>query len=267
MDLELKGKRALVTGSSDGIGKAIAIGLAREGAKVIIHGRNADKARRVVEEIKSIGGDCGESVGELNSDAGVEQIVRGCISFAGGVDVLVNNAGSYVNRGWSDATPKQWTELYEINVVSIVRLVRALIPGMQKNRWGRIINIASGEATQPFAFMPDYASTKAAVVNLTVSLSKFLAGSGVTVNTVSPGLILTDPLREFYQKTASQRGWGTEWKEIEAHMLSEILPNTVGRLGAPDDVARLIAFLASPLSGYINGANYRIDGGSTTSIN
>jgi len=139
---------------------------------------------------------------------------------------------------------------------------------MKKQNWGRIIQMASGEATQPFAFMPDYAATKAALVNLTVSLSKELANTGITVNTMSPGIILTPGVEHFYRETASSRGWATEsWDEIEKHVIGEILYNPVGRLGRVEEVANFVAYVASPLADYINGANLRIDGGSTAVIN
>jgi NAD(P)-dependent dehydrogenase (short-subunit alcohol dehydrogenase family) len=127
--------------------------------------------------------------------------------------------------------------------------------------------MASGEATQPFAFMPDYAATKAALVNLTVSLAKEVARSGITVNTVSPGIIVTDGVQRFYREVAASRGWGTDWPQIEQGVLREVLDNAVGRLGRVEEVSYLVAFIASPLAGFINGANLRVDGGSTGVIN
>ena len=138
---------------------------------------------------------------------------------------------------------------------------------MKESGWGRIIQISSGEATQPFRFMPDYAATKAAMVNMTVSLAKDLAESGVTVNTISPGIIVTPALEKFYRQMAATRGWGTEWKDIEKSVLREILYNPAGRLGRVEDVANLVAYLTSPLADYVNGANFRVDGGSTACIN
>jgi 3-oxoacyl-[acyl-carrier protein] reductase len=166
-----------------------------------------------------------------------------------------------------DSTPEQWAQLYSVNVLSMVRMIRHAVRGMKKAGWGRIVQLASGDATQPFAFMPDYAASKAAVVNLTVSLSKELAATGITVNTVSPGIIATKAVEEFYRRTAANRGWGQDWHTVEVGVLKEILPNTVGRLGTVQDVANLVTFLASPISAYINGANYRVDGGSTVTIN
>ena len=267
MKLNLDGKRALITGSNVGIGKAIALTLANESAAVVVHGLEEDKVNRVTNEIKQDGGKAFGFVGDLSTDEGAAYIANKTQESLGGVDILINNAGAYKNRGWMEATADNWAELYNINVLSIVRLVHHIVPQMKETGWGRIIQIASGEATQPFAAMPDYAATKAAQVNLTVSLSQELANTGITVNTVSPGIVVTETVQEFFHQTAEKQGWGSDWNEIEKNILKEFLPNSVGRLGKPEDVANLVAFLASPLSSYINGADYRIDGGSTTCIN
>ena len=134
---------------------------------------------------------------------------------------------------------------------------------------GKVVAAAlgSGEATAPFPTMPDYAATKAALVNLSVSLAKHLARTGITVNTVSPGIVVTDGVERFYRQVAAERGWGDEWAEIEAGVLREVLDNPTGRLGRPEDVADLVAYLVSPLAGYVNGANLRVDGGSTPCVN
>jgi 3-oxoacyl-[acyl-carrier protein] reductase len=115
--------------------------------------------------------------------------------------------------------------------------------------------------------MPDYAATKAAMNNLTVSLDRELGGTGITVNTVSPGIIVTEGVETFYRQMATERGWGTQWPDIEAGVLAEVLGNDIGRLGQPEEVASLVAFVASPLAGYICGANLRVDGGATPTVN
>jgi 3-oxoacyl-[acyl-carrier protein] reductase len=265
MDLQLTGHRAVVTGSSSGLGEAIARRLSAEGAAVIVHGRRAEAVHAVVESIRAEGGQAMAALANL-ADA------RECTEFvsaaqaAGPVDILINNAGAYANRSWEDASPEDWLELYAINVAAVVRCVQGFVPDMRGGGWGRIIQIGTGEAINPFPTMPDYAAAKAALLNLTVSLSKYLARSGITVNTVSPGIVVTPGVEQFYRQEASRRGWGSDWEAIEAGVLAEILDNPVGRLGQPSEVADLVAFVASPLAGYINGANLRIDGGSTAVI-
>ena len=266
MDLQLDGLRAVVTGSSVGIGEQIARRLAAEGASVVVHGRRAEAVQAVVGAIKSSGGQAAGTVADLADPRDCARFIADVLADGGPVGVLVNNAGAFVNRGWDQATPEDWLELYAVNVAAAVRLIHGFLPTMRGARFGRIIQIGTGEAINPFATMPDYAASKAALLNLTVSLSKHLADSGVTVNTVSPGIIVTPGVQEFYRKEAARRGWPDDWAGIEARILAEILDNPVGRLGRPDEVSALVALVASPLAGYINGANLRIDGGSTAVI-
>jgi 3-oxoacyl-[acyl-carrier protein] reductase len=265
MDLQMAGLRAVVTGSSGGIGEQIARRLAAEGASVVVHGRRAEAVQAVVDAIRSGGGQADSTVADLADPHDCARFVAVTLS-GGPVAVLVNNAGGFVNRGWDQATPEDWLDLYAVNVAAAVRLIQGFLPSMRGAGFGRIIQIGTGEAINPFATMPDYAASKAALLNLTVSLSKHLAGSGVTVNTVSPGIIVTPGVQEFYRKEAARRGWPDDWAGIEARILAEILDNPVGRLGRPDEVSALVALVASPLAGYINGANLRIDGGSTAVI-
>ena len=265
MDLQLKGRRAVVTGSSAGIGEAIARRLAAEGAAVIVHGRRSDAIDAVVEGIRSAGGQASGMLADLADPGECARFVSGMLA-DGGADILVNNAGAFVNRGWDDATPEDWIELYAINVAAAVRCINGFLPAMRAAGWGRIVQIGTGEAINPFPTMPDYAATKAAVLNLTVSLAKHLDRTGITVNTVSPGIVVTPGVEEFYQLEAARRGWGQDWPSIEAGVLADILDNPTGRLGRPEEVADLVAFVASPLAGYVNGANLRIDGGSTAVV-
>jgi 3-oxoacyl-[acyl-carrier protein] reductase len=265
VDLQLAGHRAVVTGASSGIGEAIARRLSAEGAAVIVHGRRAEAVHGVVEAIRANGG---EAIAALANLADADEYARflAAAQDAGPVDILINNAGAYANRSWEDATPEDWLELYAINVAAVVRCIRAFLPVMRAGRWGRIIQLGTGEAINPFPTMPDYAASKAALLNLTVSLSKHLSRSGITVNTISPGIVVTPGVEQFYRREASRRGWGQDWASIEAGVLTEILDIPVGRLGRPAEVADLVALVASPLAGYINGANLRIDGGSTAVV-
>lgn len=265
MDLQLAGHRALVTGSSSGIGEAIAHRLAAEGASVVVHGRRSEAVHAVVEAIRAGGGDASGLLGNLADPAETVHLMAD-LERGAPVDILVNNAAAFVNRGWEEATPEDWAELYAINVGAPVRLIQGLLPTMRKGGWGRIIQLGTGEAINPFAFMPDYAATKAAIVNLTVSLAKHLTRTGITANTVSPGIVVTPGVEQFYRLEGRRRGWGDDWEDIEEHVLAEVLANPTGRLGRPYEVADLVAFVASPRSGYINGANLRIDGGSTAVV-
>jgi NAD(P)-dependent dehydrogenase (short-subunit alcohol dehydrogenase family) len=247
MDLQLEGNRALVTGSDASTGAAIAHRLSTEGAAVVIHGRKAEAVNDVVDTIRSGGGQATGTVADLVNPAECERFIAATMA-EGPIDILVNNAGAFVIRGWDEATPEDWLTLYAVNVAATVRCIQGFLPSMRARGWGRIIQIGTGEAINPFATMPDYAATKAALLNLTVSLSKHLARSGVTVNTVSPGIIVTPGVEQFYRLEASHRGWGGDWKTIETHILAEVLDNPVGRLGRPEEVADLVAFVASPLA-------------------
>jgi 3-oxoacyl-[acyl-carrier protein] reductase len=268
LDLQLTGKRALVTGSSAGIGRAIARRLAEEGAVVVITGRDGRKAGAVATEIQAETGRSIVSVAaDLATDRGAHELAGHVTAALGGIDILVNNHGIYRERGWWDTSPDEWADIYNQNVVSFVRMIRQFGPLMREAGWGRIINISSAGAWQPFANMADYTATKAAILNLTVSLAKAFAGERVTVNTVSPGIIVTEATEAYFRKVARDRGWPEEWPEIERRVIADYLFNSTGRLGRPADVANLVALVASPLSDYMNGANYRVDGGSTTAIN
>lgn len=269
MDLHLNGKAALVTGSSAGIGAAIARRLAQEGARVIVHGRNAERAQAVVDSIHAAGGEAAFALGDLGSDEGAGAVYEAARSAFGRIDILVNNAGGYVSGPWFETTAQSWRNFYEADVISAIRVILAVAPAMRDAGWGRILNIASGMAAYPPAVNPDYAACKAALVNATLSLAKELAGSGVTVNSISPGPIATEGVEQMVRGAAKARNWGDDdWGAIQLRWIRDVLQNElVSRFGTPEEVADLVAFVASPLASYINGANLRVDGGLAPSTN
>lgn len=267
MDLELKGKRALVTGSSSGIGEAIAKSLAAEGVSVVVHGRRQAEAKRVADEIGKAGGKAVVAIGDLSTDAGADAVARVAKDALGGVDILVNNAGAFPQGPFLESTADLWTDLYNQNVGSMVRLITRLVPGMKERKWGRVIALGSGVSVMPAAGMAAYSATKGANMNLAVSLSKELAGTGITSNTVSPGMVITPGVEDMLKGMAPQLGLSPDdMRSLEAFAVKNMVPNPSARLGRPRDIAAAVTFLVSPLAGYINGANIRVDGGTVPTI-
>jgi NAD(P)-dependent dehydrogenase (short-subunit alcohol dehydrogenase family) len=267
VDLQLDGKRALVTGSTSGIGRAVATTLASEGAVVAIHGRDRKRAGQAAAAITGGGGKAVVALGDLSRDDGREAVVSGIDSELGGIDILVNNVGGSTNDGWPAAEPADWAAMLNLNVVSAVRLIGAFTPGMRARNWGRVIQIGSAASANPPPSMAGYGAAKAALVNLTVSLAKDLSGSGVTANIVSPGPTLTEGWREFALNFARSQGMGEDFEAARSALMSGPLANPSGRLAEPGEVAALVALVASPLAASINGANLRIDGGFTPTVN
>ena len=264
MDLELKGKRAFVSGSSSGLGRAIALELAAEGCHVVVHGRDRARTIATAREIETKNVRSVATCGDLTQDAEADQVARDAIAALGGIDILVNNCGAVLhmdNADWSDIKPQEWIDSFQVNFLSGVRLSQRFVPAMKENRWGRVINISSTGGTHVDGLMPDYCAPKAAVNNFTANMSKSLGPFGITVNGIIPGTHLTPAVERWIEVLKQQRGWGDDFEENQRRYTTELIPQSVHRLGKPREIAVAAAFLASPLSAYTNGAFLRIDGG------
>lgn len=269
MDLHLKGKRALVTGSSAGIGAAIATTLAAEGVCVVVHGRNEKRARAVADDIIANGGQAAVAIGDLSSGPGSDAVARTADAAFGGIDILINNAGGHTEGppGFFEFSPEDWIKTYERNVLSALRLSTYFAPQMKDRKWGRIIQITSRTSWTPAGLIPDYCASKNALNNFTLNLSKALAHTGVTVNGVAPGLTITDTMQHWLADVAEKNGLGRDVKKGEEFVLKNFVQLCVDRLGRPQDLADAVVFVASPRADYINGTNIRVDGGGSPSVN
>jgi NAD(P)-dependent dehydrogenase (short-subunit alcohol dehydrogenase family) len=264
MDLELDGKIALVTGSSKGIGEAVARRLAREKATVIIHGRDQAKAEKVAGEIVAAGGRAHAVVGDLTVETDVQRLVAEAQTLAGSIDIVVNNAGgSGGSEDWKNTQASTWASAFDRNVLAAVRVTALCLPHMRAAHWGRVINISSLAGMMPPATRPDYSAAKAAMIAMTASLAKAVALDGITVNTVSPGTIRSISLETGFRAVGLTHGIAEDapWTEVEQVVLPMFAQVPLGRVGTLDEIADAIAFLVSPRAGYITGSNLRLDGG------
>lgn len=253
MDLQLHNRTALVTGSYRGTGLIIAQALLKEGATVLVHGLEAGQAQAAVSDI---GGGV-PVTGDITNDAGAAALVEDTAGHD--VDFLINNYGTASPGTWQDSDAQAWIEDYQKNVLSAQRMVRAYLPGMQARGDGRIINLGTVGSTRPNSRMPGYYSAKGALATMTVSLAKEVGASGVRVNLVSPGMILTPEVEAAYLAKGAREGWGTTWEEVEPHVAREI---PIKRIARREEVAALIAFLCAPAAAAIHGQNIRVDGGA-----
>lgn len=263
MDLQLQGKRALVTGSSAGIGRAIALRLASEGAKVVVHGRNEERTHAVAQAIRDAGGQAIATVADLGSDEAAAAVASTAMDAFGGIDILINNAGGRELATWEHHTPARWLARINENTISALRLSFLLIPPMQRRKWGRLIQIGSIAGAMPHADYGDYSASKAALISMTTSIAQKFAIDGITSNILSVGMVLSES-SQILARTISELRLSSE--DAERHICTKILPVPAGRFCRLDEVADCVSFLASPRAGYINGANIRLDGGRNPTI-
>lgn len=265
MELGLEGKRVLVTGGYRGTGAAIARNFAAEGAHVLVHGFEAGDADSVVGEIRAAGGRAAAVTGDLLSDEGANELVR-TVSAEGSVDILINNYGTASGPRWAEADTEHWIDSYERNVLSGVRMARGLIEPMKTKGWGRVVFVGTVGTLRPGRSTPHYYAAKTALGSVTVTLANELAGTGVTVNLVSPGVIRTAEVEAYFTEKAKHKGWGETWEEIEPHAARSFMPNPCGRFAGVDEVAAVVVFVASVPASYVNAANLRVDGGAADTV-
>lgn len=202
---------------------------------------------------------------DATQDIAVEQLIAEAEERVGPIHILVNNAGgSGPKDDWQTTAADTWASTYDRNVLAAVRVSTRLLPGMRQARWGRVINISSGAATMPPATGPDYSAAKAAMNAMTASMAKAVAAEGITVNAVSPGTIRSARLEEGFRTVAATRGIAAKdapWEDIQRGVLPLFADVPIGRVGELHELADAVAFLASPLAGYITGINLHVDGG------
>jgi NAD(P)-dependent dehydrogenase (short-subunit alcohol dehydrogenase family) len=258
MDLQLKNKTALVTGSTAGIGLAIAIRLAGEGAAVIVNGRTEERVNNAIEEIKKQTGS--ELVSGIVADFNKPAEIDGLIAQLAQVDILVNNVATFEPKAFADITDADWLRFFEINVLSGIRLSRVYFPTMLEQNWGRIIFISSESALQIPQEMIHYGMTKTAQLAVSRGLAELTRGTNVTVNSVLPGPTLSEGVSGFIESLAKNSNKSTA--EIEKEFFKDVRPTSIlQRFTSTDEVANLVTYLASPLSSATNGAALRADGG------
>ncbi len=257
MDLQLDRKLALVTGSTAGIGNAIAVSLAREGASVIINGRTQAAVDAAAAKIRS---ETGAEVYGYAGDLSLASTAEGLARQHPAVDILVNNFGIFEVRAFADISDADWQRFFEANVLSGVRLARAYLPGMRERDWGRIIFISSESGYQIPAEMIHYGMTKAAQIAVARGLAELTAGTAVTVNTVLPGPTKSRGVGEFIGEMAAAVGKTAE--QVEQGFFKTARPTSLlQRFATPEEVASLVTYVASPRSAATNGAALRVDGG------
>lgn len=258
MDLRLNGKLAVVTGSTQGIGRAIAVALAAENATVVINGRTRDKAEQVAREIPGPGKAYGVAA-DLSDAEGVRHLIEGAQRIAP-IDILVNNFGIFEPKTFEDLTDEDWLRFFNLNVLSAIRCSRSVLPGMRERGWGRILFISSESGINIPQEMIHYGMTKTALLSISRGLAKTLAGTNITVNALLPGPTWTEGVAEFVEKLAKKRGVSVEACKTE--FFDTARPSSIiQRFATPEEVAHHAVYLCSLLAGATTGAAHRVDGG------
>lgn len=257
MDLQLKNKTALVTGSTAGIGLAIATALSAEGATTIINGRSQTSVDQALATLSaSATGDCLGFAGDLSTASAADELFDKHPE----IDILINNLGIYEPVSFEAITDDDWRRFFDVNVLSGVRLSRLYLPGMRARNWGRIIFVSSESGVQIPAEMIHYGMSKTAQIAISRGLAEHVSGTGITVNCVLPGPTKSRGVVEFVEELAKKEG--KTFEAFEKDFFSTVRPTSlIKRFAFPEEVAPLVAYIASPLSSATTGAALRVDGG------
>lgn len=263
MHIDLKGKRAVVSGSTSGIGFAIARGLAQAGAHVVINGRTEKKvAASTAALLKDVPGAKVEGVA---ADLATAQGVTEFLKRVPDADILVNNLGIFEPKAFEDIGDGDWTRFFETNVMSGIRLSRGYLPGMRKRNWGRIVFISSESALNIPVEMIHYGMTKTAQLAISRGLAESVAGTGITVNAVLPGPTRSDGVVDFFAKMAKEQGMSQA--QMEKDFIAQHRPSSLlRRLATVEEVASMVVYVCSPQASATTGAALRVDGGVVRSI-
>lgn len=257
MELGLRGKAALVAGASKGIGRACALGLAAEGARVAICARTEADLKAAAEAIRArTGAEVLAVPADVTHDAEIKAAVAATVRAFGGLDILVTNAGGPPPGGFAELTDAALQAAFELNLLSTVRMIREAVPHMRARRWGRIINIQSTSIKQPIEGLLLSNAIRPGVAGLAKSLAGELGRDGITINTILPGRILTDRSRGVIEHRARQAGL-----PVEEFLQQETAAIPLGRIGEPEEVAHVVVFLASERASYVTGVTLQVDGG------
>lgn len=258
MQFNINNRVALITGASQGIGKAIAIQLAKEGVRVSITSNDQNNLEQVATEIRNLGGDVISIVGNVMVENDINEIVDKTIDYFKTIDILINNVGSIGNiNSFDNINTSEWHNIFKLNVMSGVNFTKALLPHMRKISWGRIIFISSEKGVEPGINMSHYAMSKAAIISISKSLANEVGKDGITVNSISPGVIMTPA----WDNGAYENNLSRE--EYASNFCHNVF--TGQSLGKPEDVAFLVCYLCSESARWITGSNIRVDGGSIKS--